>query len=110
MASPAHLVPFKKPVATGCNRFFKQPRLWATATGNCRKLVQLQLVDSRGMLYPQGFRVRVPTGKGTSPGSEYPQYPCGYVPEDTEHLFCSRNSVSVDFLMVFKKYLNVNAV
>jgi hypothetical protein len=43
MASLAHLVHFKKPVATGCNRFFKQPRLGATATRNCRKLVQLQL-------------------------------------------------------------------
>jgi hypothetical protein len=38
-----------------------------------------KLVHSRGMPYPQGFRVWVPMGKSMSPGSEYPQYPCGYV-------------------------------
>ena len=38
--------------------------------------VSLQVVHVRGMLYPQGFRVRDPTGRGTGPGSEYPQYPC----------------------------------
>jgi hypothetical protein len=32
----------------------------------------------KGMRYPQGLRVQVPRVKGTSPGSEYLQYPHGY--------------------------------
>ena len=61
----------------------------------------LHLRQVRGTANPQGLRVRVPRVRGTSPGSEYPQYPCGY----GLYFFGERKHQKTQFLWYFSLFL-----
>ena len=59
-------------------------------------------VHDRGVLYPQGSRVQVSTGKGTSAGS----YPASMCLEHQTIYLTKKTVISSVFLIVFKQYLD----